>query len=246
MSDEIQLTEAEKEDLRAEVVSARDAVENGYFDLAVLLHKVYDLTLFVEWGYEDWPSYVEGELDLNIRSVQYMIGIADHFGKMDQEIQDWVRSIGWSKAKELTKRVTPENWTEWKKKIAGKSVRQIQDMLKAEKAAEAGEDAKVKEDGEKPVRVAFSLFAEQAAVVQQALDQCKSDADSDKDGNALTLICQDYLAQGGSSLSERLETIEKTFGVKVVAIKTEEDGVAFPYGEDTLNELIASEDDGEE
>jgi len=237
-----EMTAPEKQNLREEVIAARDAVENGYWALSQKLHQVYDMSLFVEWGYEDWPSYVEGELDLNIRSVQYMVSIADHFGKMDSEIQEWVKSIGWSKAKELVKRVTPENWTEWKSKISGKTVRQIQDMLKADKVDADSSTEKADDDNaEKPQRVSFSLFAEQATTVQQALEQCKSDANTDKDGNAITLICQDFLSQGDVSLASRLETIEKTFGIKLIAVKETDDGVAFPYGENTLDELTAEE-----
>lgn len=238
---QVELTEAEKTALREEVVAAKDAVEDGYWTLATKLEKVYELSLFVEWGYEDWPSYIEGELDLNIRSVQYMISIASHFGQMDEEIQAWVKEIGWSKAKELVKRVTPENWKEWRAKIAGKTVRQITDMLKADADLAKSSKTESEDSGEKPQRMAFALFAEQAATVKQAVEQCKADANTDKDGHAITLICQDFLAAGSQTLASRLETLEKTFGVKLIAVKQEADGVSFPYGESTLDELTASE-----
>ena len=236
-----ELTEAEKQILREEVVAAKDAVEDGYWTLATKLEKVYELSLFVEWGYEDWPTYIEGELDLNIRSVQYMISIASHFGNMDPEIQEWVKEIGWSKAKELVKRVTTDNWKEWRSKIAGKTVRQITDMLKADSDAAKASKTETEDVGERPHRMAFALFAEQAATVKQAVEQCKADANTDKDGNAITLICQDFLAAGSQTLASRLETLEKTFGVKLIAVKHEADGVSFPYGESTLDELTASE-----
>ncbi len=242
------MTESEKTDLRASIKDARNAVESGYWDLAQKLHTVYTNTLFVEWGYTDWPAYIEGELDLQPRSVQYMIGIADWFGKMDPEIQAWVQTLGWSKSKELVKRVTPENWLVWKKKIAGKSVAQIQEMLKAEAAKPDG-DTGATTVSEKPTRVSFALMGDQPETVKAALEKAKKEANTDKDGNAITLICQDFLASsGGVSLASRLSAIEKTFGIRVIAVKVEKDAngkneFSYPYGENTLNEL--SDDDSE-
>lgn len=243
-----ELTGSEKSELREAVKAAKNLVEGEYWNLAQLLHKVYSNTLFVEWGYTDWPAYVEGELDINIRSAQYMVGISDWFCKMDPEIQTWVQSLGWSKAKELVRRVTPDNWLEWKKKIAGKSVRQIQDMLKT--AADADAD-KNKSDShtEKGTRFAVTLMGTQADTVKSAMDKVKADANTDKDGNALTLICQDFLASSGSAtLASRLSVLEKTFGVQIIAVKDEgkdADGnrtFSYPYGEDTLNELAPEPD----
>jgi len=241
----VEMTEIEKTELRQAVIVAKEAVENGYWDLASLLHRVWDDSLFTEWGYDDFASYIDGELNYTMRTAQYLVRIAGYFGKMDEEIQVWVKALGWSKAKELVKRVTPENFAHWKKIIAGKSVAQIQALLKED----TGSDTVAKEatDEEKPKRMGFSLFEDQTATVNQALEKCKDEANSDKDGNALTLICQDYLSSGDSSLDARLLAIEKTFGVKIIAVRIEEGGVSYPYGEANLDELLASDDepDGE-
>ena len=240
-----EMTEAEKQELRQHVIEIKQQVENSYFDFAEGLHKVWNSSLFVEWGYDSFPAYVEGELEYTPRTAQYLVRIADYFGKMNDDIREWVKSLGWSKAKELVKRVTPENFAEMKEKVAGKTVSQIQAMLKADKDAASDTEAE-EESEEKAKRMSFSLFPDQTKTVNDAIERAKADGNTDKDGHALTLIATDFLAQGETTLSARLEAIEKTFGVKLIAVKEEDDGVSFPYGEATLDALTEEPDEGGE
>ena len=239
-----EMTEQQKTELRVAVKTAKDAVESGYWDLADRLHTVWESSLFIEWGYDSFPAYCDGDLDYTPRTAQYLVGIADYFGKMEPDIRQWAQSIGWTKAKELVKRVTPENFVEWKAKIAGKSVAQIQALLRED--AESKKSVSPSEKAEKPVRMSFALMGDQIETVNQALERCKADANSDKDGHALTLICTDFLAQGDTDLASRLSVIEKTFGVRIIAVKELPDGVCFPYGESTLDALGVEDEDEDE
>lgn len=236
-------TEQEKANLRKSVVDLKDSLEDNYWTLSQRLHVIQSTGVFAEWGYDDWPSYIDGEVGLNIRSVQYMTSIAGWFGEMDPEIQDWIKQIGWSKAKELVKIVTPANWKEYRAALAGKTVRQIQEYLASAKtgASEGKEGEEKTVDSAK--KVSFKLFEEQLSVVNAALQHAKSDAQSDKDGNALTLICQDYLSSAkAQSLDERLKALEAGLGIKLVAFREGE----LLFGSENLDSILAGGDSEDE
>ena len=219
--------------LRKRIKDLRTQIEDGYWDLALDLQKVWKDTLYIEWGFENWADYVEKELDFKLRTAQYMVGIADWFGKMTPDVQTWVKSLGWTKAKELVGKVDESNWSGWKKKIAGKSVYAIIDMMKSDKDAKAGKDTPTEEFK----RRGFKLAPLQLENVEKAVGKAKEDAKTDSDGHAIDLICTEYLAshQGIEGLNDYLSKIEKTFGVSLVAYNKTADEVV--YGQELLESL---------
>lgn len=231
------------EELRKVILDRRKSIEEGYWELALDLHKVWNHTYHIEWGFESFQAYVEEELDFRVRTAQYMVSIADWFGKMGPQVQTWVRSLGWSKSKELVGRVTEENWKEWRKKVKGKTVSQLLALLKEDggKEKEKEED---EVDGEKPKKRSFRLYESQMENVEQAIKKAKEDANSDSDNHALDLICTEYLAthQGKSGLAEIMAKYEKLYGVRLVAYNPTEDVIV--YGDALLDDLLA--DDGAE
>jgi hypothetical protein len=244
----VEYTEGEIADLREKAKSQAVAISEGFFSLGETLARVNANGLFTGWGYEDFASYVKGELNLGIRSAQYMTATYEAFGKMPKEIQEWIKTLGWSKAKELIGRVNESNWQEWRTKIAGKSVEDIKLLLKGEKGGKGkgskdGSDNE-NENGEIATKTSFALFPGQAETVNAALDKAKKAVNSDKPGHALTLICTDYLASDGTmSLEQACKRIEAAFGIKLVGFQSATDSSSVVFGHDTLASL--TEDDGE-
>ena len=239
----------ERPELRSKVKTLRAQVEEGYWELSLALHEVYETSAYVAWGYDSWTEYVESdELDFQRRKAQYLVSIATWFGKLNKGVQKWVAAMGWSRAKELVGKVTNENAAEWKKKVADKTVVQIQEMLKAEADAgsgsgEGGGDG----DGDaedKASRWAFSLFKGQREAVEGALELAKKSSQSDKEGNNLTLICTEYMASNAAidSSDEYLKQVEKVLGVKLIAYQESTESVVF--GEKLLDSLFPEEPEG--
>jgi hypothetical protein len=213
------------EKLRQRIKDLRTQIEEGYWELAVDLAKVYGETLYVEWGFENWSDYVEKELDFKLRTAQYMVSIAEWFGKMEPDVQTWVKSLGWTKAKELVGKVDESNWSAWKKKIAGKSVSAIMDMMASEKKGKS-KDVDTLEEFK---RRAFKLAPAQIENVEKAIAKAKDDAKTDSDAHALDLVCTEFLAthQGQEGLSDYLANLEKIFGVSLVAYNKTTDSVVY-------------------
>ena len=237
-------------ELRQRVKDNRARVEDGYWELSLALREVYDNSAYVAWGYDSWKEYVEGEeVDFQLRKAQYLISIAGWFGKLPKNVQKWISAMGWTRAKELVGHVTAENAAEWKKKVAGKTTVQLQELLKAsEGGGEGGEggESGTSGDGDKASRWAFQLFPPQRQNVEAALAKASEVSKSDKEGHNLDLICSDFLANSGAiqDANSYLEQVGKLLGVRLVAYQESTQSVVF--GEETLDELISSGDDDDD
>lgn len=235
---------AEANDLRQQILDMRAKIDESYWEFAEALHTVWKETHYLEWGFDDWTDYVEQELDYKLRTAQYLVSIIDWFGKMPKNVQNWVKSLGWTKAKLLVKKVDQDNWKEVRKQIKNKSVSEITTILKGGSGSTSKD--KSQSEGEKPTRKAFSLHAEQLENVNAAIAKAKEDANSDKEGHALDLICTHYLSTnpGERTIDDFLGSFEKIFGVQLIAYNEGEDAIV--YGESTLDAIVGEGDDSEE
>lgn len=237
------------EELRKEILDLKNKVEEDYWELSVKLHQVYRDSLFMAWGFQAWKDYVEKELDFKIRKAQYLVGIQEWFGAMAPKVQEWIRELGWTKARMLISVVTNDNAEEWKKRLKGKTAVEVLEELQRGRGGDGSEDdegedgeggdgeGKVKKQKEKPKKKSFSLFPAQEENVDAALEHAKKAAETDKDGHALDLICTDYLATnvGITSLNDYLSKVEKHVGVQLVAWDRGKSAVV--YGGELLDEL---------
>ncbi len=223
--------------IRRRVLALRDKAEESYWSLAVTIEEVYEKSLYRVWGFDSWREYIEIEMDWHIRKAQILVQLQKWFATMPPNIQQWVRSLGWGKAKILMRVVTVENATEWRKKIEGKSLHQIEEMLKEAKQVSTGDGASGGQDEDKPRKVSFSLFKPQFDNWEVAKEKAKDMADSDKPGHLLDLICTEFLATNAGNLTveDYLGQIERIIGAQLIAYDEEED--ALIYGADLVAKL---------
>lgn len=243
---DLQINQIEHSDVRKRVLDLRKKVEESYWELSQSLSEVYSKSYYIAWGFQSWKEYVESELDFALRKAQYLVSISDWFSKMSPEVQDWIKSIGWTKAKALVGVVTDENAADWKARLDGLTYAQLVEELKG-----ASKDIDTPLDGEgdkdvaedKPQKKAFSLFPEQSANVAAALDKAKQLANTEKDGHALDLICSDFLATnaGTDDMFSVIKRIEKSSGLYFIAYNKQTDSVV--YGAEILDEIAGSSDE---
>ncbi len=233
---------AQNDALRLRILDRRKQVDDAYWELAQDLQSVWKDDLYLAWGHADFATYASVELEYAPRSAQYLVTIADYFGKLPNEVQDWVRSLGWSKAKELVGKVTAENWSEIRDKVQGLSVIKTIEFFKnggKSNNSEGGEGTGTSKTSETQ-RKGFALFPGQLANVDAALALAKQQAKTDKDGHALDLICTAFLAAGGGDTLPILERLEKMSGLRFVAYDPNADAVV--YGADLIESMSAAED----
>jgi len=242
---DLQITQIEHSDVRKRVLDLRKKVEESYWELSQSLSEVYGKSYYIAWGFQSWKEYVESELEFALRKAQYLVSISDWFSKMSPQLQDWIKGLGWTKAKELVGVVNDENAADWQARLEGLTYAQLVDELKGK-----GKDIDTPLDGEgdkdvaedKPQKKAFSLFPEQSANVAAALDKAKQLANTEKDGHALDLICSDFLATnaGTDDMFSVIKRIEKSSGLYFIAYNKQTDSVV--YGAEILDEIAGSSD----
>ena len=236
------LPPSQYDDLRTEVIEAKNASEQAYWRLASALYIVWNESAYDEWGYDSFGDYVDNELSMQRRKAQYLVAIAGWFGEQSEQVQSWVKQLGWTKARELIGVVDESNANEWRDIAENSSLRELTTAVKEAKAE--NNVSNPSSGGEtKPKRKNFALFEDQMSNVSSALSKAMSLANTEKEGHALDLICTEYLSQntGLNTLNDYLSRIENVIGFKVVAFDTSQNEVV--YGSETLDELFPDEEE---
>lgn len=239
------LTDKEKEQ-RKKVVDLRKQISQTFLSFAKELTEVHTSKLYQKFGFKTWKQYVEEEVDFNVRKADYLVSISNWIKSLPDGGEQWVGSLGWTKAKELTQVVDSSNFHEWKEKVAGLSYREIKDLLnkdsKKKETIDTGGD-ELESNNEELHKKIFSLYRPQLKNLNEALTKAKSIAETSKDGHALDLICTSFLSDNVDSkdLSSILRKIEKIFDVVLFAANTDLND--FIYNGDII-EAMAEDDHG--
>ena len=232
----------EEAEQRERVKELKEQISSDYWELAYLLRDLHDTKKYRKFGYSTWREYIEEEVDFQVRKSEYLISIINKAEELPEKISEWVKSLGWTKAKEVVKVLNEYNFEEWKNKIDGKSVSEVMIAItenKKEEKLKEIEDGTI--DEEKPIKKVFSLYPAQSKNVEEALEKAKSIAETDKDGHALDLICTSYISENidTDNLQEYLEKVEKIIGHKIMVYDTKQEEIIF--GEDIIEQIIDEE-----
>lgn len=245
----VQVETVDHEAVRRRVLELKARVEQDGWDLSVELYGVYNGALYQEWGFASWNDYVEKELEFQIRKAQYYVAIQTWVRAFAPDFVEWVKLCGLSKARLMSGRVTTDEASLWRTRLDGKTYREMEALLKGQDPDDDGSDEGDSGDGsgdsgskEKTTAMRFALFPAQHANVTQAIERAKEQAETDKDGHALDLICTDYLSCNGHLKNEEeyFMAIERAWGVRIVAFKAlagRKDKIV--YGGEFMDSLIA-------
>ncbi|QJP17369.1 hypothetical protein G3545_29245 [Starkeya sp. ORNL1] len=140
-------------------------------------------------GKQDFDEFLREELGVRYRKAMYLIGIHDHFHRMDID-ERRLATMGWSKAKELIGIATRENFDD----LADFAERNKRTALIEHLNANYGRAASItKSRARTGGRMSFSLSRDQAETVQRALDMAKAKVGTDDAGEALALVCGEWV-----------------------------------------------------
>lgn len=163
------------------------------FKLGGVLSKIYAEKWF--GPYEDFKAYVEGKHSFKLRKAFYLVKIYNSIVSL-QLPWDELKTVGWSKLKELTEVITPENAKEWLAKAADPdmTVIKLHQLVQASK----NEGQAQLEGGEtttnQTVTKSFKLHQDQNETVNAALDKAMKAGNTDVPSVALEYMALDYLA----------------------------------------------------
>jgi hypothetical protein len=225
-------------EVREQAKTIKDKAEKSYWELAEILHKIYEENLYRSWGYAGFREYIDKELNFSLRTAQILSGLHKYFLTLPQNIQDWLRSLGWAKAELLKGVVTAENAAEWKQKTEGLSCREIKELLQEGREGAEGEGEEGSGSSDNLKRMTFSLFIDQFDNVNNAFDKVKDmGIESDKPGHCLDVICTEFLATNGATdLPSYLDSIERNLGITIIAVSESLGEIV--YNADRLDDIV--------
>lgn len=217
-----------------------------YFEFGAVLQRAYELGAHRGWGFATWKEYVESELGMSERRVQYLLSIHRWFSKVLKDhphVRQRVEHLGWSKVRLLVGVVDETNVDEWVARAEKMTLAALEEFIKELKK---GKDPK--EGAEKLTTLSLRLYPEQMANVEDALELAKEIAESDKRGHLIDLICTTFKADHvfssspGTKMSEiYLAKIEKILGVRLVVVNSTTGNVM--SGMDVLEQLAKNPDE---
>jgi hypothetical protein len=218
-----------------------------FVELATELNKVkkHNLYLYTEnpstgQTYKSMKEYLQNEVAYSERKAHYLTDIYDKFEE-ELGVLDKVKSVGWTKLKELVDVVNKDNYEDWYEHAQENSVRDLQKLVKEEKIRLGLVDIPSPEglETEQTKRVPLSFFPDQLNNFNQALAMAREVQDTDNKSELVNLICLDFiasnqeLASADVGMEALLHKMEEQLGVRMVVFQDDE----MVYGKDTLDSI---------
>lgn len=182
-----------------------DGIEANFFRLGGTLSTINTNSWFEKAGYDNFHAFVEAELGLKYRKAMYLIQIYDNLVEAGIPYEK-VKSVGWTKLKELAPIMNKGNVTALVKKAGKMNTLQLQEEVKLlMQKSKGSEDVPASDEVEsKPVSTkTFKLHTDQKETIIEALDKAKGIVPTEYESVALEMICMDYLAGGEKPTKEK-------------------------------------------
>jgi len=207
--------------VREEILEKKEQIERGFIDIAKLLYEAYHKEYYSAWGYQDFKSYCDGELDIQYSKAMYFIKIWDTVKGLNLPAAA-VESLGWTKMKDLVSVLTKKNAKAWLKKAKKMTSRELTEAVKVQRQ----KNGTSREPSVTTLKITMGEDA--ARIIIEAISEAKKLTEDDDDVLALEMICQDWMQEKGASPERStLESIityaKDVYGVTLTASKAASD-----------------------
>jgi hypothetical protein len=164
------------------------------FKLGGALARVQENKWWKDAEYESFNAYCDDLFSGGYRKAMYLITIYKTL--VEKEIPwDAVKSIGWSKLKELLQVITKDNVAEWAEKAGHMTLVQLSQHVKDHLAStkEGGDQPPAGDSGSMST-LAFRMYKDQRDIVEATLDTVKASAGEPdmKKEIALVILCEEF------------------------------------------------------
>jgi len=192
--------------------------------------------------YETFRAYIEQEHGLEYRKATYWIAIYNALAKSDVPWEK-IKTVGWTKLKEIAKVLTVENVDDWVGKAEKVNTLTLHAMVKKETEGGSSDDGTPVET-EKVTTKTFKVHAGQKEVIEAAIKKAKETSGTEVDTMALEYICQDFLGGSGAQNSsmtpaQQLSKLVKSLDLEIVMHVVDE---TFPEFDFTVDKKEAGEE----
>jgi len=127
-----------------------------------------------------------------------------------------VKSVGWTKLKELIPVLTPDNAGGWVEQANNASTIQLIELVKAHLANEDKPEGFTGDEPKKVSTMTFKLHDDQKETIEAALETVKAELGSDYPAVALEHMCINYLGnpQGGKLSGPQFQVAMTALGIE--------------------------------
>ena len=193
--------------------------------------------------YPTFRAYIEQEHGLEYRKATYWIAIYNALAKSDVPWEK-IKTVGWTKLKEIAKVLTVENVDDWVEKAEKVNTLTLHDMVKKETEGGTTDDGTPAET-EKVTTKTFKVHAGQKEVIEAAIKKAREVSGTEVDTMALEYICQDFLGGSGAQNSsmtpaQQLAKLVKGLDLEVVMHVVDETFPDFDFTVDKKEQDTAS------
>jgi hypothetical protein len=184
-----------------------DTVDYSYVRLGGVLAVIRDHEWWKDEDYESFKALLEQKFGMRYRKGAYLIQIYEDLVNSGVE-WDKVKSLGWTKLKEISPVITSDNAAEWVAKAHDLTVLQLHDVVGKFKE-QSLETSGVKPDDvtTTTTTISFKVHVDQKETIRQAVEKAKKEANTEYDAVALEAVCINYLAGGKVTKPKSLKSL---------------------------------------
>lgn len=229
---EEQLTLAESTAVRGRLAEVKETIDKSYLEMGKLLYQTMHRKLYLDWGYDSFKAYCDGELRFKERKAKYLASIWKtvkvNLGLPD----DKVEGIEWTKLQEATKVMDEDNAEDLLEEVRDMTYEQVKNKVRevqAEKAREERLQSGSNDDGDEDVvekleRFSIQLFEGQKATVEDAIACAERVTGSDKRCHLLATVALEYLSHHlegdrDARLGTMIDRLERAFNTTLIEVK---------------------------
>lgn len=200
-------------DARLEVVKVE--ISARFVEIGELLLEAHTGSYHLALGFPTFEAWVEARLEMSYRKARYL---AECFKVLIQEFQvprGTVAQLGWTKAKELipvlkagtqfpqedpeAPPLAPaENRAQWLAAAAEHTTSELNLMVREAQSPPGAAETQ----HEEYTTLGIGLFESERAVIEEAIELAKLEAQTERTGTALLRICQDYIQEARARASQ--------------------------------------------
>lgn len=232
-----QIENLKEKEAKTLVGQLADSADFTFFKLGGVLSKIQSDGWYAP--HASLREYIENEHGLNYRRAMYWISIYDALVAAKVP-WDKVKTLGWTKLKEISGILTPENVDEWVKKAEGQTVLQLIETVNS--AKKSGDPAQIT-DGTSSTPVStktFKVHEDQKSTIDAAITKAKQESGTESDGAALEFICLDYVGQAEKKMPLPKPVLVQQVQALGLDAACELLGEAFP--DETINITIGNDE----
>ena len=219
-----------EQEIREAVITEKKLIDGAFIRLARHLAEINQKELYIVWGFSSFEEYVKNELEYGYRKADYLVSIWNKMKHLHIPVER-LEAVGWTKAVELARVITPDDAEIWMERAETMSYRDLVEEVK-----------KVIDHTYEDTRPTFFIMkirfdSADMSAVNDALAEAKSIYETEDTAMALSVICGDWLENKGmvpqrSTIDDYVKWLYKVFGVCLIPTDIREIPNPESYGVD--------------